>query len=81
MVTLHLRAETKAIGASFSLTPSSAKTLVEYNGFTVFVEKSALRIFDDSEFEATGVTIVEEGSWKDTPKDRMIIGLEELPEN
>lgn len=79
MVTLHLRAETKPLERRSALTPSSAKTLVD-NGFTVFVEKSALRIFDDSEFEATGVTIVEEGSWKDTPKDRMIIGLKELPE-
>ena len=38
------------------------------------------RIFKDEEFEVVGATLVEEGSWETAPKDRIIIGLKELPE-
>lgn len=50
-------------------------------GYKVNVEKSPERIFDDSEFEAVGATLVPEGSWVDAPTDHVIIGLKELPED
>lgn len=42
------------------------------------VERSSERIFDDEEFEAVGATLVPEGSWVNTPKDHIIVGLKEL---
>lgn len=45
------------------------------------VERSPERIFDDSEFEEVGATLVPEGSWVDAPTDHIIVGLKELPED
>lgn len=44
------------------------------------IERSTLRIFDDSEFSKIGATLVPEGSWPDSPTDHIIVGLKELPE-
>ncbi|KAI3406619.2 LYS1 [Candida oxycetoniae] len=79
-VTLHLRAETKPLEARAALTPTTTKQLLDA-GFKVFVEESSQSIFDAKEYEKVGATIVPEGSWKEAPKDRLIIGLKELPEN
>ena len=39
------------------------------------------RIFKDEEFEQAGATLIEEGAYKNAPKDnRIIIGLKELEE-
>ena len=62
-----------------SITPTIAKKLVEA-GYVVNVERSSLSIFDDSEYEGTGASLVPEGSWVDAPKEHIIIGLKELPE-
>lgn len=78
--TLHLRAETKALEHRSALTPTTTKALLDA-GYTVNVERSTLRIFDDTDFEKIGATLVPEGSWPDAPADHIIIGLKELPEN
>lgn len=78
-VTLHLRAETKPLEHRAALTPATTKKLLEA-GFNVVIEKSAQSIFDIKEYEAVGATIAEEGSWVNAPKDHIIIGLKELPE-
>ena len=44
------------------------------------MEKSPVRIFEDEDFSAVGATLVPEGSWPQSPKDHLIIGLKELPE-
>lgn len=62
------------------VTPTTTKALIEA-GYKVHVERSPERIFDDSEFEAVGATLVPEGSWVDAPADHIIIGLKELPED
>ncbi|KAJ4313493.1 Saccharopine dehydrogenase, partial [Neodidymelliopsis sp. IMI 364377] len=54
-------------------------------GYKVNVERSPTnpdyeRIFKDKEFEDAGATLVDEGSWTKAPKDHIIIGLKELPE-
>ena len=62
------------------VTPTTTKALLDA-GYKVNVERSALRIFDDKEFEDVGATLVPEGSWVDAPQDNIIIGLKELPED
>lgn len=62
------------------MTPTTTKALIDA-GYKVNVERSPERIFDDSEFEAVGATLVPEGSWVDAPADHIIIGLKELPED
>lgn len=76
---LHLRSETKPLEHRSALTPTTAKALIDA-GYTVNVERSPVRIFDDSDFEEIGATLVPEGSWPDIPSDHIVIGLKELPE-
>ena len=61
------------------MTPSTAKQLLDA-GYTVRVERSPVRIFDDEEFAQIGATLVPEHSWRDAPKEHLILGLKELPE-
>ena len=79
-VILHLRAETKPLEHRSALTPTTTKALLDA-GFEIYVEKSGMRIFEDQEFADAGATLVEEGSWPQAPKERLIIGLKELPED
>ncbi|KAK6459331.1 Saccharopine dehydrogenase (lysine--2-oxoglutarate reductase) [Scheffersomyces xylosifermentans] len=79
-VILHLRAETKPLEYRAALTPTTTKQLLDA-GFQVFVEESSQSTFHIDEYKKVGATIVPEGSWKEAPKDRLIIGLKELPEN
>jgi alanine dehydrogenase len=76
---LHVRAETKPLEHRSAITPSIAKKLVDA-GYEVYVERSPLSIFKDEEYEGTGANLVETRSWTKAPKDRIIIGLKELPE-
>lgn len=76
---IHLRAECKPLEYRSALTPSTAKALIDA-GYTLYVERSPERIFEDEEFEKAGVKLVPEGSWVDAPRDHIILGLKELPE-
>ncbi|KAK2766893.1 Saccharopine dehydrogenase [Arachnomyces sp. PD_36] len=82
--TLHLRAEDKIMEHRSALTPSTTRSLVDA-GYVVNVERSPTdplrkRIFEDSEFEQAGATLVPEGSWVDVSEDTLILGLKELDE-
>jgi saccharopine dehydrogenase (NAD+, L-lysine-forming) len=82
--TLHARAEAKPFEHRSCLTPTTTKKLLDA-GYKVNVERSPTnpdyeRIFKDEEFEKAGATLVPEGSWTKAPKDHIIIGLKELPE-
>ncbi|KAK7207566.1 Saccharopine dehydrogenase, partial [Myxozyma melibiosi] len=79
-VTLHLRAESKPMEHRSALTPTTAKQLADA-GFNVIVERSTQRVFKDSEFEEAGLPLVDEFCWPQAPKDQLIIGLKELPED
>lgn len=68
----------KALEHRSALTPTTAKALIEA-GYTVNVERSPERIFDDSEFENIGATLVPENTWREASVDHIIIGLKELP--
>ncbi|KAF3491041.1 saccharopine dehydrogenase [Arthroderma uncinatum] len=81
---LHLRAEDKPLEHRSALTPTTTRALISA-GYKVNVERSPTsairkRIFDDSEFEKAGATLVPEGSWVDIPSDHLVIGLKELDE-
>lgn len=79
-VTLHLRAETKPLEARAALTPSTVQALMA-KGFRIYVEDSPQSTFDIDEYKQVGATIVPAGSWVHAPRDRIIIGLKEMPEN
>jgi saccharopine dehydrogenase (NAD+, L-lysine-forming) len=76
---LHLRHEEKPLEHRSALTPSTAQALINA-GYTVNVEKSPVRIFDDEEFTSVGASLVPTGSWREAPADHIIVGLKELPE-
>lgn len=76
---LHLRSEQKPLEFRSCLTPTTAKALIDA-GYTVNVERSPIRIFDDEEFTAVGANLVDEYSYPNVPSDHIIVGLKELPE-
>lgn len=78
-VTLHLRSETKPLEARAALTPTTVKRLIS-KGFEIYVENSSQSIFNINEYKKNGAIIVPEGSWVSAPRDRIIIGLKEMPE-
>jgi hypothetical protein len=76
---LHLRSELgKALEHRSALTPTTTKKLIDA-GYHIAVERSPQRIFEDKEFEAVGATLVDENTWREAPKDTIIVGLKELP--
>ncbi|CAR27527.1 ZYRO0D00594p [Zygosaccharomyces rouxii] len=79
-VNLHLRAETKPLEARAALTPSTVKHLLN-KGFKIYVEDSPQSTFNIDEYKRAGAEIVPAGSWVNAPKDRVIIGLKEMPED
>lgn len=68
----------KALEHRSALTPTTAKVLIDA-GYTVNVERSPERIFDDEEFEKVGAILVPENTWREALTDHIIIGLKELP--
>ncbi|KAH8899375.1 Formate/glycerate dehydrogenase catalytic domain-like protein [Thozetella sp. PMI_491] len=76
---LHLRAEDKVAEHRAALTPSVTKKLIDA-GYVVNVERSSQSVFDDDEYAAVGATLVPTGTWRTVPKEHIIVGLKELPE-
>ncbi|RKO96498.1 hypothetical protein CXG81DRAFT_27145 [Caulochytrium protostelioides] len=76
---LWLRAECKPFEKRTALAPTICKELLD-QGFKITVEKSPERIFDDSEYAALGLPLVEAGSWTSAPADAYIVALKELPD-
>jgi hypothetical protein len=77
---IWLRAETKPQEQRTALTPTNAKKLLESN-FNVTIEKSVQNIFPDKDYQEVGCQMVESGTWINAPKDAIILGLKELPED
>ncbi|KAF9067746.1 saccharopine dehydrogenase [Rhodocollybia butyracea] len=73
-----LRCETKEFERRGALTPTTAKSLIDA-GFDIYVERDEQRIFEDSEYEAQGCTLVAHNSWQSAPLTVPIIGLKDLP--
>ncbi|KAF4466127.1 ubiquitin thiolesterase [Fusarium albosuccineum] len=79
-----LRAEEKPLEHR-SFSPAVIKTLVDA-GYPISVERSSTdpnfkRIFEDSEYEAAGATLVDGGSWPNAAPGTIILGLKEIPED
>ncbi|NQY50424.1 MAG: saccharopine dehydrogenase [Colwellia sp.] len=79
-VHLWLRAETKPHEQRTALSPQGAKVLIDA-GFKVTVECSSQNIFNDDLYHQVNADLVAQGSWVNAPKDAIILGLKELPED
>ena len=80
MTHIWLRAEQRPNEDRAGLTPEGAKALID-KGFTLTVEESRSRIIPLAGYRAAGARIAPEGSWPDAPRDAIIFGLKELPED
>ena len=80
MTHLWVRAEQRANETRTGLTPDGARRLMQA-GITVTVEQSATRVIPDEEYRSAGCDMAQTNSWPDAPKDAIIFGLKELPED
>ncbi|MFJ9893078.1 saccharopine dehydrogenase [Streptomyces sp. NPDC091280] len=81
MTELHLwlRHEPRTTERRTPVVPADARRLVE-SGVRLTVEESPQRIFPIEEYEAVGAAVAPAGSWVSAPKDTVILGLKELPD-
>jgi saccharopine dehydrogenase (NAD+, L-lysine-forming) len=77
---IWLRAETKPHEQRTALSPKGAKVLIAA-GFKVTVERSSQNIFHQDLYRQVNAELVPQGSWVDAPKEAIILGLKELPED
>ncbi len=75
----HLRDEDRPTERRTPVTPQHVQKLIEA-GWEIDIETSAKRVFPDSDYAAVGCRIMPAGSWVDTPRDTVILGLKELPD-
>lgn len=80
MTHLWMRAEQRPNEDRAGLTPDGARTLIDH-GIRLTVEDSRTRILPTEAYRAAGATIAPEGSWPDAPRDAIVFGLKELPED
>lgn len=77
---LWVRAEQRANEARTGIVPDGARQLLKA-GFQVTVEASDTRVIATEEYRAVGCTIAPAHSWPEAPRDAIIFGLKELPED
>ncbi|WP_299735485.1 saccharopine dehydrogenase [uncultured Roseobacter sp.] len=80
MVHIWLLAEQRDNETRVGLTPNGAAELMAA-GISVSVEASPTRVIPDAAYQQAGCTMVPGHSWPDAPKDAIIFGLKELPED
>lgn len=80
MTHLWVRAEQRPNEERVGLTPEGAAALVKA-GIRVSVEESSVRAIPIDGYRAAGCEIVAENLWPDAPRDAIIFGLKELPED
>jgi saccharopine dehydrogenase (NAD+, L-lysine-forming) len=80
MTHLWVRAEQRPNEERVGLTPEGAAALVKA-GLRVSVEVSSVRAIPIDGYRAAGCEIVAENLWPDAPRDAIIFGLKELPED
>lgn len=80
MTHLWVRAEQRPNEERVGLTPEGAKALLDA-GIRVTVEESSVRAIGMQGYADAGVEIAPENSWSDAPRDAIIFGLKELPED
>jgi len=74
-----LRDEIKPGEKRTPILPEHAKKLLSV-GHLVTVEESVNRCIPDEEYNKVGCRLVPSGSWTQSPKDTVILGLKELPD-
>ncbi|MFF3327987.1 saccharopine dehydrogenase [Streptomyces sp. NPDC002888] len=81
MTELHLwlRHEVRTTERRTPIVPSDARRLVEAK-VALTVEESPQRIFPVEEYEAVGCRVAPAGSWVSAPRDAVVLGLKELPD-
>ncbi len=80
MTHLWVRAEQRPHEERVGLTPDGAAALIAA-GIDVTVEESTPRAIPIDGYRAAGCRIAPENSWPDAPRDAIIFGLKELPED
>jgi len=80
MTHLWVRAEQRPHEERVGLTPAGAKALLDA-GIRVTVEQSSVRAIPMQGYIDAGVEVAPENSWPDAPRDAIIFGLKELPED
>jgi len=80
MTHLWVRAEQRPNEERVGLTPEGAAALVQ-SGIRVSVERSSVRAIPIDGYVAAGCDIVDENLWPQAPRDAIIFGLKELPED
>lgn len=80
MTHLWVRAEQRPNEERVGLTPDGARELIEA-GLRVTVEHSSVRAIPIDGYAEAGCDLAPENSWPDAPKDAIVFGLKELPED
>ncbi|MFV1443371.1 MULTISPECIES: saccharopine dehydrogenase [unclassified Phaeobacter] len=80
MTHLWVRAEQRPNEQRVGLTPEGARALIDA-GLKVTVEESTVRAIPLQGYIDAGCEIAAENSWPDAPRDAIIFGLKELPED
>lgn len=80
MIHLWVRAEQRPNEDRVGLTPTGAAALIAA-GLRVTVEESRTRAIPLAGYVSAGAKIAAEGSWPKAPRDAIIFGLKELPED
>lgn len=80
MTHLWIRAESRPNEERTGITPDGVRTLIA-RGIHVTVEDSPTRVIGSEAFVDAGATLAQEGSWPDAPRDAIIFGLKELPDD
>ena len=80
MTHLWVRAEQRDNEERVGLTPDGAAALLNA-GVAVTVEHSDVRCIPTESYRAAGCSIAAQNSWPDAPKDAIVFGLKELPED
>ena len=80
MTHLWVRAEQRDNETRVGVTPQGVAKLLDA-GISVTVEHSPARVIPDAEYAKTGCKLAPANSWPSAPRDAIIFGLKELPED
>ncbi|MEO0401923.1 MAG: saccharopine dehydrogenase [Pseudomonadota bacterium] len=80
MTHLWVRAEQRDNETRVGITPEGVAKLIAA-GIAVTVEDSQTRCIQTDRFAAAGAAIAPENAWPDAPRDAIIFGLKELPDD
>ena len=80
MLHLWIRAEQRQNEKRVGITPADTSKLINA-GFKVTVEESPDRIISTEEYYKAGSEIAKQHAWPRAPKNTIILGLKELPED